>query len=449
MFKTLTGKFTFLFWIIFFFIVTPLYLLAHIYFKELVIAQERQKIEYLFEGIEPLLAFYLSFEQEKNIQTRLDELFDTYDLQEITLTDANKKIIYHRKKPQVQQSFVYTSTLKDPFSNNSFATMSVLYSNENLHKLQQEILYILLLVFFFAFLIFLTGLLLIRHDLSLLKKIANAFVDYSYTKKPVTIDAHKATKEVKTIVNRANEMMSTTSRYLQELESFNKELEQRVEKELQKQRKQEKLMLHQSRQAAMGEMLESIAHQWRQPLNVIGIASADLTIKYNLKQLSDAEFHQKMTEITDNINYMSDTIDDFRNFLHPQRQESYFNPARSIEAVQKILQAQIQNSNIRCKLDMEQDIVLYGVENEFKQVIIILLNNAMDAIKAQRHNDPQKLGVVNISLSSSFESAILKICDNGEGIADDIIDKIFDAYFSTKSKVSGTGIGLYMVKNII
>jgi len=208
-------------------------------------------------------------------------------------------------------------------------------------------------------------------------------------------------------------------------------------------------MLHQSRQAAMGEMLESIAHQWRQPLNVIGIASADLTIKYNLKQLSDAEFYQKMTEITDNINYMSDTIDDFRNFLHPQRQESYFNPARSIEAVQKILQAQIKNNNIRCKLDMEQDVVLYGVENEFKQVIIILLNNAIDAIKNLSEKDSQKSGKVNISLSSSKESVYLKICDNGGGIPDEIIDKIFDAYFSTKSKVSGTGIGLYMVKNII
>ena len=235
----------------------------------------------------------------------------------------------------------------------------------------------------------------------------------------------------------------------EQIESFNRELEQRVKKEIEKQKNQERLMIHQSRQAAMGEMLESIAHQWRQPLNIIGIATANLETKYILGSITSDDFHKKMEIIASNINYMSDTIDDFRNFLNPDREMSSFLSAKSIQNVLSILDAQIQTNKITHTLHTKCNIFLYGVENEFKQVIFILLNNAIEAIKVETRENKIKEGKIAVTLICQNNQGIIEISDNGGGIDDEIIKSIFDAYFTTKGTTNGSGIGLYIAKNII
>ncbi|QFR50431.1 HAMP domain-containing histidine kinase [Sulfurimonas lithotrophica] len=244
-------------------------------------------------------------------------------------------------------------------------------------------------------------------------------------------------------------MFVNLAEYVKQLKSFNNELEKRVKDEINKQQNQEHMMIHQSRQAAMGEMLESIAHQWRQPLNIIGIATANLETEYDLGLINEKKFHEKMDVISLNLNYMSDTIDDFRDFLNPKKDMSIFEAEKSIEDVLTILSAQLQNYNIEYSLQCNDELLLYGVENEFKQVMLILLNNSKDAIKLQQKIEQSKKGKILISINRENNQGIIKLCDNGGGIASEIIDSIFEPYFSTKLNANGTGIGLYIAKNII
>lgn len=234
-----------------------------------------------------------------------------------------------------------------------------------------------------------------------------------------------------------------------QLESFNTELEKRVKAEIEKQQKQERLMIHQSRQAAMGEMLESIAHQWRQPLNIIGLAAANLETQYTIGSIEAKDFHDKMKIITSNITYMSQTIDDFRKFLYPDREAIVFHPKKSTEEVLNILAAQLHSCKITATLTSDSDYTFNGVENEFKQVMLIVLNNAIDAIKLQIKEQKIEQGFIDIVFHTQNKQGIIEVIDNGGGISDAIIDNIFNPYFTTKHDAYGTGIGLYIAKNII
>jgi signal transduction histidine kinase len=244
-------------------------------------------------------------------------------------------------------------------------------------------------------------------------------------------------------------MILHISQYVKELESFNYELEYQVEEKIKKVQKQEKMMIHQSRQAAMGEMLESIAHQWRQPLNIISISVANLEIQAMLGEIDNKNLIEKLQTISLNTNYMSDTIDDFRNFLSPNRNIVSFNLKNSIQEVLTILDAQLKNKNINYTIKEKKPMSSSGVENEFKQVIFVLISNAKDAIVSKIENKELDSGNIFITISEKNNKAIIDIEDDGGGIKDNILQSVFDPYFSTKVSSHGTGIGLYMAKNII
>ncbi|MBU1928118.1 HAMP domain-containing histidine kinase [bacterium] len=273
--------------------------------------------------------------------------------------------------------------------------------------------------------------------------------EYSFTKKMQPIMLQSNSEEINTIANVTNQMIANISHYLLQLKSFNNELKEQIKNEILKQQKQESLMIHQSRQAAMGEMLESIAHQWRQPLNIIGLATANIETEYKLGILNEKKFDEKMEIVSLNLHYMSNTIDDFRNFLNPERKLGRFNPQKSIQEVLSILDAQLQHKNILSKLIEESGITLNGVENEFKQVIFILLSNAKDAIMLQMQKQSISQGSITISIKQEKYEGVIEICDNGGGIDEAILHSIFDPYFTTKFNANGTGIGLYIAKNII
>jgi len=264
-----------------------------------------------------------------------------------------------------------------------------------------------------------------------------------------TVGAGRDITQLKKTQIALEESLKILQQQREQLKSFNSELEKRVKKEIEKQQKQERLMLHQSRQAAMGEMLESIAHQWRQPLNIIGLATVNLETHYTLDSMTEKDFHEKMNIISLNIRYMSQTIDDFRKFLHPDRETIVFHPRKSIEDVLIILGAQFESSNVVTTLNINCGFSFYGVENEFKQVMIILFNNAIDVIKSQIEEKSIEQGKITIVFSCDNKDGIIEVIDNGGGISDEIIENIFNPYFTTKHDACGTGIGLYLAKNII
>jgi len=224
------------------------------------------------------------------------------------------------------------------------------------------------------------------------------------------------------------------------LSKLNENLQDEVQKEIQKNLQKDKILQEQVKLVAMGEMVGAIAHQWRQPLNSLNINIQNLDDDYE-DGLIDSEFIDNfIAKQTKTIQFMSNTIDDFRNFFRVDKIKKVFSVKEAIETTVSIQLAQLKNSNISLEI-IGEDFEIDAIESEFKQVILNLITNAKDALEDKK--------ISNGKILISLEKEKIVISDNGEGIPEDIIDRIFEPYFTTKEQGKGTGIGLYMSKMII
>ena len=232
-----------------------------------------------------------------------------------------------------------------------------------------------------------------------------------------------------------------------ELNDINVSLEDRIKKEIEKNRIQEMQLLEQSKFAQMGEMIGNIAHQWRQPLSVISVISSGLQFQIQNNSFNSDEALKQLDTLNTNVQYLSQTIDQFRDFIKEKREEKIIIVQERIDQVLEIVDATFKNHFITIKKDMNYDkpIAIKVVLGELSQVVINILNNAKDA---HLNNDLEDKWV-KISCYEKNNMAIITIEDNAGGIPKDIIPKIFDPYFTTKHKSQGTGIGLYMCRTII
>lgn len=231
----------------------------------------------------------------------------------------------------------------------------------------------------------------------------------------------------------------------EELENLNRTLESRVQAEIQKNRDQEQLLIQKSKFISLGEMISNIAHQWRQPLSQLSALLMTLKLKYNMDKLDKTAMEIKCVEAENIVEYMSHTIDDFRNFFMPNKDKKRFSIQHSVDEVLSIVGKSISNQEIIIDVDILHDEYIMGYKSEYEHVILNLLSNAKDAIIASRKKD----GHIKITLESDEKTIRLIIQDNGGGIKIEPIDKIFEPYVSTKEQNEGTGIGLYMSKLII
>jgi PAS domain S-box-containing protein len=229
----------------------------------------------------------------------------------------------------------------------------------------------------------------------------------------------------------------------EELRRLNATLEQRVEEQVAKNMEQERALIHQSRLAAMGEMVGNIAHQWRQPLNALGLLFVNVKDAYGQNTL-DEPFLQQSTETAMRLTQkMSTTINDFRNFFHPHKEPMHFSAREQVEAAVALVEESFKSNGIAIRTDLAQDSSLYGFPNEYSQVLLNLFCNARDSIAACGARD----GVIDVRLAQEDAFCSVYVADNGGGIPSGTMDKIFEPYFSTKPM--GTGIGLYMSSMII
>ena len=226
---------------------------------------------------------------------------------------------------------------------------------------------------------------------------------------------------------------------------LNQNLQDKVNKEIQKNRDKEKQLLQQSRMAQMGEMLSMIAHQWRQPLSAISASSASIELQATLGVLDNEIAQKKSKEISSFAQHLSKTIDDFRNFFKPNKRQLSTTYDILISSVLDIVGTSIRNQNIEIKEDLYCHDSFITYPNELKQVILNLLQNAKDALGDKNIEEPY----IQLKSYQTGQEYILEISDNAGGIPPKIMDKIFNIYFSTKSKKDGTGLGLYMSKTII
>ena len=208
-----------------------------------------------------------------------------------------------------------------------------------------------------------------------------------------------------------------------------------------------KLFEEQSKLAAMGEMIGNIAHQWRQPLSVITSISTAIKLRNEYEQLEGYDIVPDMDMITKQAQYLSKTIDDFRNFIRNTQHKQDFSIKNVLEKTISILHSAMINNHIVLISNIEDDIILFGYENELMQSFINIINNARDAIKDNVKSDDDKY--IFIQTSHNKNKFEISIKDSGGGISENIMHRIFEPYFTTKHQSVGTGIGLSMTYKMI
>lgn len=228
------------------------------------------------------------------------------------------------------------------------------------------------------------------------------------------------------------------------LKIMNKKLATRIKKELDKHQEKDRILAQQQKMVAMGQMIENIAHQWRQPLSVISTSASGLKLKKQLNILEDEEFIKSIEQIVDTAKYLSDTIDDFRYFFKPQKDKTKFSLVKNIEKSLSFLETVLKENSIKVEFEYE-DIDIIAYETELMQVFINIISNSKDAFIEKKIKDR----VIFISIKNFPNRILIEIKDNAGGVEDDILDKVFEPYFTTKHQYSGTGIGLYMSNQII
>jgi len=229
-----------------------------------------------------------------------------------------------------------------------------------------------------------------------------------------------------------------------EIEELNNNLERRVQEELEKNRQKDFVMMHQSRLAAMGEMLGLIAHQWRQPLSALNFILYNIKLSFEEKDLTEEVLDDSITKGMRLISSMSETIDDFRDFFRANKKEVEFSINKTIKDTFFMVRPGFTHNGISLDIHEEDEVKVIGFQNEYSQVILNIFNNAKDAIIKRTTK-----GRVDVDVFHKNNSAVVKIRDNGGGIPENILHKVFDPYFTTKGEEKGTGLGLYMSRMII
>lgn len=240
---------------------------------------------------------------------------------------------------------------------------------------------------------------------------------------------------IQSVLNEKNEVIYYVASFLDTTKQ--KEIENQLEINQQ-------ILLQQAKLAAMGEMLENIAHQWKQPLSIITTLTSGILLNKELNILTDEFLKDGLNNITNSVKYMSKTIDDFRNFYNNKLEKKEFSIKNSIEKSLVLLSSKLMKNNVIIIKNIE-DIEILGYENELIQVYMNILNNAMDSLE----NLKDEIKIIKITGRIEGNKAYIEFLDNAGGINEEIIDKIFDSHFTTKDATKGTGIGLYMSRIII
>jgi len=344
-----------------------------------------------------------------------------------------------------------------------FATKKALDYYLNVIKNAEEIYFVIIMSVISIMIIGLAILFLvaryIKKQLSFLQKgVLNFFKYLNKETNDVTLLSYDSKDEIgkisqtintnitytKNIIENEKKLQEEVNKHQLMIIELNKNLSSRVKEEVEKNIDKEKLLFQQSKMASMGEMIENIAHQWRQPLSVISTAAMGVKIKDELDELNKDSLNYSMDTINNSVQHLSQTITDFRNFFKVDKIKKEIVLINTFEKTFKLISSQFRTSSITVIKNIE-DITLHEMENELIQVLINVLNNARDELL--KKTEAKKIIFINATKKEKFVEICIK--DNAGGIPTEIINKVFSSHFTTKQDSSGTGIGLYMSKMIV
>ena len=293
------------------------------------------------------------------------------------------------------------------------------------------------------------------------RRLTGEDVSSCYEARGVHADGHCLELEILGTVNRSqgrNVVIGTTlditlrkqaerliEREQERREELNRALEKRVSEEVASNRDKDRIMLQQSRFAAMGEMIGNIAHQWRQPLNMLGILIQQIQMEQEKGVMTDRLMEERVGKGMDILLHLSRTIDDFRNFFRPGTKPAPFELAKAVFDTVSFFEPSCAAHGIKVGIEGHSALVCTGHPNQFSQVLLNILNNARDALLERRASHP----AIKVAMRDDGCRCEVTIRDNGGGIPPEIIEKIFDPYFTTKEEGKGTGVGLYIAKAIV
>ena len=373
-------------------------------------------------------------------ETTLDILPVDYIAYQTLLKNQNHfKRINHKNNEYI----VSARKLKNIDSSIS-ASILIGHTTKYIDKIKDELFYQILILFSSVFLITLIILLyLSKRILSSIDILTNSTLQIisGNFKNRINLSTND---EFQILAMNFNTMIDSIELKNKQLELYTQNLEEEVKKQTKELIKKEHIILQQSKMASMGEMLENIAHQWRQPLSVISSASTGILMQREFGLSTNEKENEALTTINNSAQFLSQTISDFKDFFNTNKNKESFNIKDIYLKTLGIIKSKFEKDDIEIieKLD---SIDMVGLKGELTQVFINILNNARDILITK---SDQKLFIF-VDIYKDKNNVIVEIKDNAGGIAPDILNKVFEPYFTTKHKAQGTGIGLYICQNII
>lgn len=415
--------------------------------KQNIIETHKESLNRLFQRLQLTLS-----DPIWNMQTQMVEqiiltegLDDSID--SIKVFDEENNLISQYLRSNPKQNIPQSKFININYNKQKIATVEISYNRDNVQKLiaqkiQNILIHNLIIILIISLIIKLVV------DNIITKRLLNLTSNiklFSTTKKIKNIKI-KSNDEIGFLAHEFNNMQKELKQNWDSLNQINKTLEDKVKIEVEKNRKKEKQIFEQSKLAQMGEMIGNIAHQWRQPLSFISTIASSLSLQKELGTLNDEIFYERMQDIVNKTMYLSNTIDTFRDFIKNDKDLYTLSINKTVDETLQIIEKNLENENIEIKKNYHDELYYMGYKGEISQVLLNILNNAKDALLEKEIAYKQ----LSIDISKFNENSLcVTIIDNAGGIKEDILSKIFDPYFTTKHKSQGTGIGLYMSKDII
>jgi signal transduction histidine kinase len=387
-----------------------------------------EKISSIIRTLEPIVSINLSLGLKNNYINAIENIILNYkEIVTITLFDENEQVIY--KNDRIIKNSLDTKQasikLKDSLLQTPLGTLKIYYTFADIsNKLLEDFKIFLFYMFLFFLLSLFISIVLIKKNLYPLEILKNKMLTYSFNDK-VIFEKMSGQNEIVVINNSVKQMI------------------ERIEKEVDTRILYEKDIMQKNRLASMGEMIDNIAHQWRQPLMKINSILLNIDRMSELNKLEKTYLSHKIIEASETVYHMSETIDVFREFVNPNKVKEKFELNETFDQAIKFMNSSFNDITVIFKSDNK--FYLNGIENELTQVILSLFTNSKEIFEIRKIKNKE----IFINIFKDEDNIIITIEDNAGGIKDEFIKKIFDPYFTTKYSSGGTGMGLYICKLIV